>query len=207
MSLLTPTFSSFPLFTSFSEESRKFEAEADHLWADMQSSMLKTSPNGSKGSSEDLINNNTSKLFQKHNFGENNSWSDIHKAMFERQTLQSPLKDEIHSVTTNSDGSFEVSVAFTGFKADELSIKVLDNSLVIEAKHEEKNPETGKVQNYIQMQRRFLLPTSFDTNALTSSLSEDGVLTIAAPSKVKHQVLSPKKIEITQASSGVPETH
>lgn len=108
MSLLTPTFSSFPLFTSFSEESRKFEAEADHLWADMQSSMLKTSPNGSKGSSEDLINNNTSKLFQKHNFGENNSWSDIHKAMFERQTLQSPLKDEIHSVTTNSDGSFEV---------------------------------------------------------------------------------------------------
>ncbi len=89
-----------------------------------------------------------------------------------------------------------MTVPVSGFKPEELSVKVAGNSITIEAKHEEKDENTGNVRSFQQMRRSFFLPTPFDGDALVSSLSTEGVLTVTAPRKVQQPSASQKSIEI-----------
>ena len=52
------------------------------------------------------------------------------------------LKDEVLKITDN-DIKFEVSVDTHGYNPDELQVKVLDNVVTVEAKHEEKKEESN----------------------------------------------------------------
>ena len=65
------------------------------------------------------------------------------------------------------------------FKPEELSIKSVDNFLVIDVKHEERPVEHGFVCR--QFTPRYLLPPGVKLEDISHQLSADGVLTITAP--------------------------
>ncbi|KAL7293666.1 protein lethal(2)essential for life-like [Trichogramma pretiosum] len=74
---------------------------------------------------------------------------------------------------------FQVIIDVQQFAPDEITVKTVDNSIVVEAKHEEKKDEHGYISR--QFVRRYVLPEGHDIGNVQSSLSSDGVLTITAP--------------------------
>uniref|UniRef100_A0A1B6FS92 SHSP domain-containing protein n=1 Tax=Cuerna arida TaxID=1464854 RepID=A0A1B6FS92_9HEMI len=86
----------------------------------------------------------------------------------------------ISSLVSDKDG-FKVSLDVQQFKPEELSVKVVDDYICIEGKHEERSDEHGFVSR--QFTRRYKLPENVDIAALKSSLSSDGVLQLHAPRK------------------------
>jgi len=67
------------------------------------------------------------------------------------------------------------------FKHDELTVKTVNNFVVVEGKHEERQDEHGFISR--QFQRRYMLPNDVEADTIVSQLSSDGVLTIFAPKK------------------------
>jgi HSP20 family molecular chaperone IbpA len=65
------------------------------------------------------------------------------------------------------------------FKPNEITVKTVDNAVVIEGKHEERQDEHGYISR--QFTRKYVLPKDYDPNSVMSSLSSDGVLTVKAP--------------------------
>lgn len=90
---------------------------------------------------------------------------------------------------------FEVNVDVQQFKPEEITVKVVDNSIVVEAKHEERRDEHGYVSR--QFTRRYVLPEDCDLDKVASNLSSDGVLTLFAP----------KKQAITSGERVIPVIH
>ncbi|KAL1138686.1 hypothetical protein AAG570_008748 [Ranatra chinensis] len=86
----------------------------------------------------------------------------------------------VSNIKYDSKG-FKVNLDVQQFKPEELSVKVVDDFLVVDAKHEERSDEHGFVSR--QFTRRYKLPKDIDTTALASKLSSDGVLTLEAPKK------------------------
>lgn len=84
--------------------------------------------------------------------------------------------------TKNKDG-FQVSLDVEHFAPNEISVKTVDNSIVIEGKHEER--EDGESFVSRRFVRRYLLPEEFDVKEVSSALSSDGVLTVKAPPVAK----------------------
>ncbi|XP_046739708.1 protein lethal(2)essential for life-like isoform X2 [Diprion similis] len=76
---------------------------------------------------------------------------------------------------------FQVILDVQQFSPDEITVKTVDNNVVVEAKHEEKQDEHGYISRHFV--RRYLLPPTHEVSDVTSSLSSDGVLTITAPKK------------------------
>jgi crystallin alpha B len=67
------------------------------------------------------------------------------------------------------------------FKPDEITVKTVNNFVIVEGKHEERQDEHGFISR--QFQRRYKLPDDTDADTVVSQLSSDGVLTIFAPKK------------------------
>ncbi|XP_028132356.1 alpha-crystallin B chain [Diabrotica virgifera virgifera] len=74
---------------------------------------------------------------------------------------------------------FQVNVYVQHFKPDEIQVKFADNTVTVEAEHEEKQDEHGQI--YRHFVRKYTIPESYDVKQLQSKLSSDGVLTISAP--------------------------
>ncbi|XP_055925343.1 protein lethal(2)essential for life-like [Argiope bruennichi] len=85
------------------------------------------------------------------------------------------------SEVTNESDKFKVMLNVSHFKPNEIDVKIVDNSIVIHGKHEEKTDEHGFVSR--ELTRRYLLPEGTDPETVKSSLSQNGVLTIEAPKK------------------------
>uniref|UniRef100_A0A1B6LKJ3 SHSP domain-containing protein n=1 Tax=Graphocephala atropunctata TaxID=36148 RepID=A0A1B6LKJ3_9HEMI len=81
----------------------------------------------------------------------------------------------------NTKDNFKISLDVQQFKPNELSVKIVDDFLVVEGKHGEQTDEYGLVSR--QFTRRYRLPPDVDVQALQCSLSSDGVLQIDAPKK------------------------
>lgn len=78
-----------------------------------------------------------------------------------------------------TDG-FDVKMEVQYFKPEEIKVKTVDNSIVIEAKHEEKKDSDSSYFSR-QFMRRYELPKGFKIEQVVSSLSSDGVLSIKCP--------------------------
>ncbi|XP_015594710.1 protein lethal(2)essential for life [Cephus cinctus] len=94
---------------------------------------------------------------------------------------------------------YQVILDVQQFAPNEITVKTVDNSIVVEAKHEEKKDEHGYVSR--QFVRRYVLPEDHDINQVVSNLSSDGVLTITAP-KIALPAPGEKVIPIEQ--TGMP---
>ena len=66
------------------------------------------------------------------------------------------------------------------YKPEELFIKTVDNTVIVEAKHEEKTSD-GRSCSTQSFSQSFTLPAGVDPDSVKSGLSKQGVLTISAP--------------------------
>ena len=85
------------------------------------------------------------------------------------------------SVLKDDKDKFRIILDVQQFKPEEVNVKVVDNYIVVEGKHEEKQDDHGMISRHFV--RKYLVPEQCDPEKATSSLSSDGVLTIVAPRK------------------------
>lgn len=78
---------------------------------------------------------------------------------------------------------FQVCVDVQHFAPNEISVKTVDDTIVVEGKHEERQDQHGYISR--QFTRRYTLPDGYDAEHVVSQLSSDGVLTIKAPPPAK----------------------
>ncbi|CAJ0917067.1 unnamed protein product, partial [Mesorhabditis belari] len=87
--------------------------------------------------------------------------------------LKSPL------IRDESDGkTLRLRFDVAQYKPEEVTVKTIDNRLLVHAKHEEKSPQRTVFREYNQ---EFLLPRGTNPELISSTLSTDGVLTVEAP--------------------------
>ncbi len=105
---------------------------------------------------------------------------------YQRHPLaESGLRDSVDGVAKSSIGKdgFQVAMDVQQFAPNEISVKTIDNTIVVEANHEERQDEHGYISR--QFKRRYTLPKGFNIKDVVTQLSSDGVLTIKAPPEVK----------------------
>ncbi|KAF7268282.1 hypothetical protein GWI33_018553 [Rhynchophorus ferrugineus] len=103
-------------------------------------------------------------------------------------------KDTGSTVSIDKD-KFQAFLDVQQFKPEEISVKVSDDVLTIEGKHEEQKDEHGFISRHFV--RKYVMPKNCDVAKIESKLSSDGVLTITAPTIQKTDV-EHKTIPITQ---------
>lgn len=74
---------------------------------------------------------------------------------------------------------FQVSLDVQHFAPNEITVKTVENDIVVEGKHDEKEDNHGHIFRHFK--RRYTLPKEFDLKDVVTTLSSDGFLTIKAP--------------------------
>ncbi|XP_053687684.1 protein lethal(2)essential for life-like [Sabethes cyaneus] len=100
------------------------------------------------------------------------------------------------SMVDISGNKFQINLDVQQFSPNEISVKATNNSILVEGKHDEKQDEHGFISRHFV--RRYMLPAGHDPDAIVSSLSSDGILTITAPKKALPEPEGPRTIPITQ---------
>lgn len=90
------------------------------------------------------------------------------------------LSQQLGSTVADKD-KFQINLDVQQFTPNEITVKTVDNTIVVEGKHEEKQDEHGFISRHFV--RRYVLSDEHDPKNVLSSLSSDGVLTITAPKK------------------------
>ncbi|GAB0100095.1 hypothetical protein DMENIID0001_160790 [Sergentomyia squamirostris] len=83
---------------------------------------------------------------------------------------------------TNKDG-FEMNMDLKQFKPEEITVKAIDDNVVVEAKHEEREDDQSFISRHVV--RRYTLPKDCNIQELSSTFSSNGVLTLKAPPLAK----------------------
>ena len=78
------------------------------------------------------------------------------------------------------DDTYKILVNVESYKPEELVIKTVDNTVHVEATHQEKTSD-GRSYSTKSFNQSFTLPRGVNPDLVTSALSKEGVLTIAAP--------------------------
>lgn len=71
---------------------------------------------------------------------------------------------------------FSASVDVHHFNPSEITVKTVNNQIIVEGRHEERDDGHGSVQRHFV--RKYVLPENYDMNSVHSTLSSDGILTI-----------------------------
>ncbi|XP_037876938.1 alpha-crystallin B chain [Bombyx mori] len=104
-------------------------------------------------------------------------------------------------VKTQKD-RLEINLLVKDFAAEQIQVKVADDFIVIEAKHEEKKDEQGFISRHFV--RKYKLPQGSQPNKITSTLSADGVLKIVVPKETA--VLKDTAIPVAYEDSKKPNS-
>ncbi|XP_068083337.1 alpha-crystallin B chain-like [Anabrus simplex] len=108
------------------------------------------------------------------------------------------LRDSgVSNIQYENDG-FRANIDEQQLKHEEILVKTVRNSVLIEGKYEERPEEHGFISR--EFQRRHTLPKDVDPNAITSRLTSDEILTIEAPRKALPQLEGERVVPITQMS-------
>jgi len=99
-------------------------------------------------------------------------------AEFDKMDLFKEKDSELIRVK-HDNNSLEVSLDTSQYRPDELRVSVNDNIITIEGKHEEKS-EDGHKMVARQFSRKYSLPAGARAEDVSSNLSSDGVLVVAA---------------------------
>jgi crystallin, alpha B len=114
---------------------------------------------------EDLIvphysNNYSSNYYRPWKWGSQNSTKD----------LGSTIQDE--------KDKFQISLDVQQFKPNDINVRVVNDDVVIEGTHEEREDDHGFISRHFK--RRYVLPKDCKADSVVSSLSSDGILIITA---------------------------
>lgn len=127
---------------------------------------------------------NSNSLEEKINDGEKNNLYDFGNCV-----------DQI----TNDNQKFVIKVNISHFTPDEISVNIIDDSIVIEGSHKEKNDDYGTVSlyyyiyflKYFKIQRHFIrkysLPNNIDTMSFTTTF-QNGILSISGKKKLLNSI-------------------
>ncbi|XP_058796928.1 protein lethal(2)essential for life-like [Phymastichus coffea] len=85
------------------------------------------------------------------------------------------------STLTPDKDKFLVTLDVQQFHPEEISVKIVDDNVIVEGKHQEKEDEHGWISR--QFTRKYQIPSQCNIEQVESHLSSDGVLTITAPKK------------------------
>lgn len=110
-----------------------------------------------------------------------NGFPDIFQAYIDLSTAETPKRCVNSRKNAKSDAKkdeFEMHLDVQQFQPNEISVKTVNNSVIVEAKHEEKQDGDGYISR--QFARRFVLPDRYRAEDVVSSLSSDGILTVKA---------------------------
>jgi len=90
-------------------------------------------------------------------------------------------RNDIHWPATAHVGKdgFQVCMDVAQFKPSELNVKVVDDSILVEGKHEERQDDHGHIMRHFV--RRYKVPDGYKAEQVVSQLSSDGVLTVSIP--------------------------
>ncbi|XP_070499394.1 heat shock protein 23-like [Chironomus tepperi] len=114
-----------------------------------------------------------------------------------RQTAKDMVKDQ-KNLHFGKDG-FQASVDVHHFQPSEITVKTIDNQIIVEGRHEERDDGHGSIQRHFV--RKYMLPKEYDMNSVHSQLSSDGVLTIKAPPPPALSGSSEKHVPITHTNT------
>lgn len=114
-------------------------------------------------------------------------------AQYEPRVIQSLASREQRENQQNDD-KFEVKMDVQQFAPEELDVKMVDNCLVVEGKHEEKKDDHGFVSRHFV--RRYQLPDDVKMETVTCNLSSDGVLCISAPRMIEDKMANERSVPI-----------
>lgn len=78
------------------------------------------------------------------------------------------------------DDTYKILVNVENYKPEELVIKTIDNTVHVEATHQEKTSD-GRSYSTKSFNQSFTLPRGVNPDLVSSALSKEGVLTISAP--------------------------
>ncbi|XP_012169969.2 protein lethal(2)essential for life [Bombus terrestris] len=116
--------------------------------------------------------------------------------------LSRPLAELFHNndrgtSTIQADkDKFQVMLDVQQFEPNEIDVEVVDNFVIVTAKHEEKRDEHGWISR--EFVRKYLIPEQCDIDLVTLYLSADGVLSINVPRKEQKIVENERVIKIEQ---------
>lgn len=86
----------------------------------------------------------------------------------------------VSTVQADKD-KFQVTLDVSQFTPEEVNVKVVDQKIVVEAKHDERKDDHGWISR--QFVRKYMIPSQCDVDQVESHLSSDGILSISAPRK------------------------
>merc|ERR1712038_810046 len=120
--------------------------------------------------------------------------------LFDNRERSGSLFDEGKGVSrvVYEDDMYKILINVENFLPEELMIKTVDNNVIVEAKHEEKTSD-GRSFSTQSFNQSFALPRGVNPEAVSSSLSKAGVLTISAP--------LPKALKSNGSESLIPIKH
>lgn len=78
------------------------------------------------------------------------------------------------------------------FAPEEITVKTVNNVVLVEGKHEEKQDEHGYIQRHFV--RKYVLPADVKPENVLCNLSSDGVLSVSAPRVVEEEEKEAVKI-------------
>lgn len=111
---------------------------------------------------------------------------------------QATRSSGISNILNNQEG-FKVNLDVQQFKPEEINVKMIDNFVVVEGNHEEREDEHGFISR--KFLRKYKLPDDVDPDAVISKLSSDGVLSIEGAKKVQSLPAKERVIHITQTNA------
>jgi HSP20 family molecular chaperone IbpA len=107
------------------------------------------------------------------------------------------VKPVFKQVLIGKDGFFRAAVDVHDYKPDEIKLKTIGHTILIELKHEEKEDEFGFISR--NFRKKFVLPPNMDIEKI-SSWTSGGVLYLKVPSlnsqkperviEIKHEAAS-----------------
>lgn len=112
----------------------------------------------------------------------------------------------VHDLAHQKDYSigkdgFQVTLDVSHFQPSEISVKILDNTIVVEAKHPERDDAFGLIARHLV--RKYNLPRDYDVSTVHSNLSSNGVLLIKAP-RPERITSDEQNVLITQTNAPAP---
>ncbi|XP_035435796.2 heat shock protein 67B1 [Spodoptera frugiperda] len=108
---------------------------------------------------------------------------DTHSSYFRPWRLmgKQSIAKEIGSTIENDKGNYKITMDVQHYKPEEISVRVTDNEIIVEGKHEDRPDAHGYISR--QFRRRYALPNHCPGENVTSSMSSDGILIIVAEKK------------------------
>nr|AIA62360.1 hsp23 [Bactrocera minax] len=105
------------------------------------------------------------------------------------------LEKDLPLAAIGKDG-FRPCMDVQHFNPSELAVKVVDDHIVVEGKHEEREDDHGYISRHFV--RRYALPKGFEADKVVSTLSSDGVLTVSVPKPAIEDKSNERVIQIQQ---------